>query len=252
MIVFDNVEKSYGRARVLGPVSLTIPAGGVTALIGANGAGKSTLLTIAGRLIQPSGGRVTIAGNDVATTPSRDLARIVSILRQENHFVTRMSVADLVGFGRFPHNGGRTRPEDQTYIDESIRFLGLDELRDRYLDELSGGQRQRAYVAMVLAQDTDYILLDEPLNNLDMRHAVGMMKHLRSAADDLGKTVVVVIHDINFAAAYADNIVALHEGRVTHQGTPAEIMNDQTLEEVFQTPVHVRTDGPYPLAAYYR
>lgn len=252
MITLAGVTKSYGALRVLGPIDLEIPAGGITALVGPNGAGKSTLLTIAGRLTDATSGRVEIAGKDVSTTPTRELARIVSILRQENHFVTRLTVRELVGFGRFPHSGGRLTDADRRHVDEAIAFLGLDGLQDRYLDQLSGGQRQRAYVAMVLAQDTDYILLDEPLNNLDIRHAVGMMSQLRRAADELGKTVVIVIHDINFAAAYADRIVALAGGRVAHVGSPAEIMEPAVLESVFGTPVQVRADGAYPLAVYYR
>lgn len=252
MIRLTDVTMTYGDQTVLGPVSLDIPAGGVTALVGPNGAGKSTMLTIVGRLATPTSGRVTVAGHDVATTPGRTLARVVSILRQENHFVTRLTVRELVGFGRFPHSRGRLTADDHAKVDEAIAFLDLGELAGRYLDQLSGGQRQRAYVAMVLAQDTDYILLDEPLNNLDMRHAVAMMGQLRRAADELGKTIVIVVHDINFAAAYADRIVALSEGRVVHEGSPAEIMTPETLEEVFGTPVEVRRDGAYPLAVYYR
>lgn len=252
MITLTDVSKSYGGLRVLGPIDLQIPAGGVTALVGPNGAGKSTLLTIVGRLTEPTTGIVTVGGLDVARTPSRELARVVSILRQENHFVTRLTVRDLVGFGRFPHSGGRLTPDDQRHVDEALRFLDLQDLSHRYLDQLSGGQRQRAYVAMVLAQDTDCILLDEPLNNLDMRHAVGMMRQLRRAADELGKTVVVVIHDINFAAAYADRIVALTGGTVACAGTPHEIMRPDVLESVFHTPIAVRDDGDYPLAVYFR
>ncbi|MCZ4067597.1 MULTISPECIES: iron ABC transporter ATP-binding protein [Microbacterium] len=252
MITLTDVSKSYGGLRVLGPIDLQIPAGGVTALVGPNGAGKSTLLTIVGRLTEPTTGTVTVGGLDVARTPSRELARVVSILRQENHFVTRLTVRDLVGFGRFPHSGGRLTPDDRRHVDEALRFLDLEDLSHRYLDQLSGGQRQRAYVAMVLAQDTDCILLDEPLNNLDMRHAVGMMRQLRRAADELGKTVVVVIHDINFAAAYADRIVALTGGKVACAGTPREIMRPDVLESVFQTPIAVRDDGEYPLAVYFR
>ncbi|MDU0367978.1 ATP-binding cassette domain-containing protein [Microbacterium sp. KSW4-17] len=252
MISLTDVTMTYGDLTVLGPVTLDIPAGGVTALVGPNGAGKSTLLTIVGRLTTATSGRVTVAGHDVMTTPGRTLAKIVSILRQENHFVTRLTVRELVGFGRFPHSQGRLTALDHAKIDEAIAFLDLTELSGRYLDQLSGGQRQRAYVAMVLAQDTDYILLDEPLNNLDMKHAVAMMGQLRRAADELGKTIVIVVHDVNFAAAYADRIVALTEGRVVHVGTPGELMTPDTLEEVFGTPVDVRRDGPYPLAVYYR
>ncbi|AOX46470.1 MULTISPECIES: iron ABC transporter ATP-binding protein [unclassified Microbacterium] len=252
MISLTDVTMTYGDLTVLGPVTLDIPAGGITALVGPNGAGKSTLLTIVGRLATATSGRATIAGNDVTTTPGRALAKIVSILRQENHFVTRLTVRELVGFGRFPHSQGRLTAEDHVKIDEAIAFLDLTELSGRYLDQLSGGQRQRAYVAMVLAQDTDYILLDEPLNNLDMKHAVAMMGQLRRAVDELGKTIVIVVHDINFAAAYADRIVALADGQVVHVGTPDELMTPTTLEQVFGTPVDVRRDGPYPLAVYYR
>lgn len=252
MIRLTDVSKTYGALTVLGPIDLEIPAGGITALVGPNGAGKSTLLTIIGRLTEPTTGRVLVGGHDVSATPSRELARIVSILRQENHFVTRLTVEELVGFGRFPHSAGRITVDDRRYIDQAIDFLGLTDLRARYLDQLSGGQRQRAYVAMVLAQDTDLILLDEPLNNLDMQHAVGMMAQLRRAADELGKTIVIVIHDINFAAAYADRIVALTDGRVAHAGTPDELMDSAVLESVFHTPIEVRRDGPYPLAVYFR
>ena len=252
MITLRNVGKRYGPLRVLGPIDLEIPSGGITALVGPNGAGKSTLLTIVGRLTEPSTGTVTVNGLDVATTPGRELAKTVSILRQENHFVTRLTVRELVGFGRFPHSQGRLSAEDRRKIDQAIEFLDLEDLSGRFLDQLSGGQRQRAYVAMVLAQDTDCILLDEPLNNLDIRHAVGMMTRLRRAADELGKTIVVVIHDVNFAAAYADRIVALADGRVVQHGPVDELMTDEILESVFDTPIRVRRDGDYPVAVYYR
>ncbi len=252
MITVSGVTKVYGDTRVLGPIDLELPAGGITALVGPNGAGKSTLLTIMGRLIAPTTGRVTIAGRDVATTPGRELAKLLSILRQENHFITRLTVRDLVGFGRFPHSRGRLTAADHEQIDRAIAFLKLEEITDRYLDQLSGGQRQRAYVAMVLAQDTEYILLDEPLNNLDIRHAVSMMTQLRMAADELGKTIVIVVHDLNFAAAYADRIVVLNQGQVAHVGTPTEIMCPEVLTGVFETPFRITNHDGYPLAVYYR
>ncbi|WP_040165819.1 iron ABC transporter ATP-binding protein [Microbacterium gorillae] len=252
MISFTDVTKTYDGHRVLGPVNLEIPAGGITALVGPNGAGKSTLLTIAGRLADATTGSTTVGGLDVAKTPSRDLARTVSILRQENHFITRLTVRELVGFGRFPYSQGRLTPADRAAVEEAMSFLGLEALADRQLDELSGGQRQRAYVAMVLAQDTDYLLLDEPLNNLDVKHAVAMMQQLRRAADELGKTIIIVLHDVNFASAYADRIVALRGGEVVHVGTPSEFMTPSVLHDVFDTEMDVRSDGPYPLAVYFR
>jgi iron complex transport system ATP-binding protein len=251
VITLTNVAKHYNDEVSIGPVDLKIPAGGVTALVGPNGAGKSTLLTMIGRLVGMDEGSIEVAGYDVTSTKSADLAKIVSILRQENHFVTRLTVRQLVGFGRFPYSKGRITPEDEKIITRSIDFLGLAELEGRYLDELSGGQRQRAYVAMVLAQDTDYILLDEPLNNLDMRHSVQMMQHLHRAATELGRTVVIVLHDINFAGHYADRICAAKNGCIVHFGTPEEIMRDDILTEVFDTPVEV-VDGPRGrLAVYY-
>ena len=251
MITLNDVGKSYGNGTEIGPVSFEIPAGGITALVGPNGAGKSTLLTMIGRLLGLDSGAIEIAGYDVSSTASKDLAKIVSILRQENHFTTRLTVRQLVGFGRFPHSRGRLTVADEQVISEAIDFLNLHELEGRYLDQLSGGQRQRAYVAMVLAQDTEYVLLDEPLNNLDMRHSVQMMQHLHRAARELGRTIVVVIHDINFAGHYADHICAVKDGRIVDFGPPERMMTNEVLSQVFDTPVEV-IEGPRgPLAVYY-
>ncbi|QIK84689.1 ABC transporter ATP-binding protein [Sanguibacter sp. HDW7] len=251
MITLENVRKDYASDVRIGPLDVELPAGGVTALVGPNGAGKSTLLTMVGRLLGLDAGTVTIGGHDITRTSSKELARVVSVLRQENHFVTRLTVRQLVGLGRFPHSKGRLTVDDERHVSEAIDFLGLRDLEGRHLDELSGGQRQRAYVAMVLAQDTPYVLLDEPLNNLDMRHAVAMMQHLRRAADTLGRTVVVVLHDVNFAARYADHVVAMKDGLVVEQGSPAEIMRDDVLSRIFDTPVTV-VDGPHgPVACYF-
>jgi iron complex transport system ATP-binding protein len=211
MIRIDTIVKAYGPTTVLHGVSLDIPAGGLTCLVGPNGAGKSTLLGMVSRLMPMNAGTVTIDGLDVTKTPGDVLAKRLAILRQENQIAARLTVEELVAFGRYPHSKGRLTVDDRRHIDEAIGYLNLGDLRGRFIDELSGGQRQRAYVAMVLAQDTDYVLLDEPLNNLDMKHAVGMMRFLKRAATELGKTIVLVLHDINFASVYSDYIV--HEGR---------------------------------------
>lgn len=251
MITLTDVSKSYSSEVSIGPVTLQIPSGGITALVGPNGAGKSTLLTMIGRLLGLDAGAIEIAGYDVSSTSSKDLAKIVAILRQENHFVARLTVRQLVGFGRFPHSRGRLNRADEEIISRSIDFLNLNELENRYLDQLSGGQRQRAYVAMVLAQETDHVLLDEPLNNLDMKHSAQMMQMLQRAAQELGRTVVIVLHDINFAGHYADHICAVKDGKVVEFGTPEQIMTDDVLSRVFDTPVQV-IDGPRgPLAVYY-
>lgn len=252
MIDFENVTKRYQDTPVLGPVTGTIAEGGITALVGPNGAGKSTLLTVIGRLLDPTTGTVTVGGMDIRVTRSKDLAKHLSILRQENHITARLTVRELVGFGRFPHSKGRLGPDDVRHVDDALEFLDLTPLADRFLDQLSGGQRQRAFVAMVLAQDTEYVLLDEPLNNLDMKHSVSMMRQLRRAADELGKTIVLIVHDLNFAAAYSDRIIALRDGLVVTSGTADEIMRDEVLSDVFDTPVRVHVIDGQRTAVYAR
>ena len=251
MIALDAVTKRYQVATVLDDVSLTLGEEGVTALIGPNGAGKSTLFSLVGRLIKPDAGTVTVDGMDVRTAASADLAKVLAVLRQDNHIAARLTVADLVEFGRFPHSKGRLTVEDRVHIDRAIAYLDLEPFRDRFLDELSGGQRQRAFIAMVLAQDTKYVLLDEPLNNLDVRHMTEIMKLVRRMADELGKVVVVVLHDINFAATYADRIVAMRGGRIVADAPVAEIMRPEVLGEVYETAVDVREIDGRPVALYY-
>jgi iron complex transport system ATP-binding protein len=251
MIALENVTKRYAGVTVVDDVSLTFGGEGVTALIGPNGAGKSTLFGLVGRLIKPDAGRVTVGGQDITTTPSADLARTLAVLRQDNHIAARLTVHDLVEFGRFPHSKGRLTVEDRGHIERAIDYLDLDAYRHRFLDELSGGQRQRAFIAMVLAQDTEYVLLDEPLNNLDLRHMTEIMRLVRRMADELGKRVVTVLHDINFAATWSDRIVALRDGVVVADAPPGEIMRPEVLKAVYDTAVDVREIDGKPIALYY-
>ncbi len=240
MIEASALTKLYGDSRVVDRASLTLDQPGVTAIIGPNGAGKSTLLSMIARLLPIDEGQAFVDGLDVTRTKGSELARRISVLKQENGLIARLTVRDLIGFGRFPHSRGRLTATDHAKVDEAIAFLDLAPLAERFLDELSGGQRQRAFVAMVLAQDTPAILLDEPLNNLDIRHAVAMMRLVRKAADDLGKIVVVVLHDINFASCYADRIVAMRDGRIVVDGPVASVVTEETIEAVFGLPVMVR------------
>lgn len=251
MIVAQGVTKNYGTSCVVDGVSLTLPAGGITSIIGPNGAGKSTFLSMISRLMSMDMGTVKVAGLDVTKTPSDVLARRLSILRQDNHMTARLTVRDLVSFGRYPYSKGRLTPEDKKHIDDAIGYLNLVELADRFLDELSGGQRQRAFVAMVLCQDTDYVLLDEPLNNLDMKHAMGMMKLLRRAANELGKTVVLVLHDINFASWYSDYIVAMKNGKLANQGPAAEMIDPKVLSDIYDMEIKVHEIGGQRISLYY-
>ena len=247
MIDINSAKKAYDKVEI-GPLDIKIPKGGLTALIGPNGAGKSTTLLMIGRLLDIDEGHILVADMDVTDTKSEDLAKILTILRQENHFVTRLTVRQLVGFGRFPYSKGRLTKEDETIISKYIDFLDLTELENRYLDELSGGQRQRAYVAMVLTQETEYVLLDEPLNNLDVARSVQMMQHLQYAANEFGRTIVVVLHDINFAAKYSDWICAMKDGQIVAFGMVEDIMKADLLTEIFETKIEI-IQGPYsPIA----
>lgn len=250
MIKIQNARKWYGDEVKIGPLNIEIPKAGITSLIGPNGAGKSTTLLMIGRLLNMDEGHITVANMDVTTSKSNDLAKILTILRQENHFVTRLTVRQLVGFGRFPYSKGRLTREDELIISKYIDFLELTDLEHRYLDELSGGQRQRAYVAMILCQETEYVLLDEPLNNLDIARSVQMMEHLRKAANRFGRTFLMVMHDINFAAKYSDRICSMKDGQIAAFGTVPEIMKSEILTDIFETKVEI-IQGPYgPIAIY--
>jgi iron complex transport system ATP-binding protein len=251
VIPLQSVAKRFGDTVVIDDVSLTVPVGGITSIIGPNGAGKSTLLGLISRLEPLDSGIITVDGMDVSATKSPVLAKRLAILRQENHLVVRLTVRELVAFGRFPHTQGRLTPHDEEKVDAALAFLGLEELQGRFIDELSGGQRQRAYVAMVICQDTDYVLLDEPLNNLDMRHSVNMMQHLKRIATELGKTIVIVIHDINFASVYSDHIVGMRDGDVVAQGAAPDIMQTDVLSEIYDLEIPIELVGDRRLATYY-
>lgn len=248
MIQIENLKKKYSDEANIGPLNIEIPKSGITSLIGPNGAGKSTALLMIGRLLHMDQGQIKVANMDVTTSKSQDLAKILTILRQENHYVTRLTVRQLVGFGRFPHSKGNLTKEDEVIISKYIDFLELKELEHRYLDELSGGQRQRAYIAMVMCQETEYVLLDEPLNNLDVAHSVQMMEHLRYAADTFGRTILIVMHDINFAAKYSDQICVMKHGEIFAFGDVKEIMKPHLLTDVFETNIDIINTEYGPVA----
>ena len=251
MIELCGVTKRYGPNTVVDGVSLTIPGGGVTALVGPNGAGKSTLLSMIGRLLPLDAGEIRVDGLDVARTDGNLLAKKLSILRQENRVSVRLTVKELVEFGRFPYARGRLTAEDRRHVEQAIEFLELGEFAERPVDRLSGGQRQRAFIAMVLCQDTDYVLLDEPLNNLDMRHASQTMGVIRRLATELDKTILIVLHDVNFASYHADRVVALKNGAIVADGAPGEIITGPALAAIFDLEVPVHAYAGRPVAAYF-
>ncbi|WP_411954606.1 ABC transporter ATP-binding protein [Alkalibacillus sp. S2W] len=251
MIEVKELSKTYGDKPVVNNVSVNIQKGKITSFIGPNGAGKSTLLSAVSRLIKYDIGNIDIDHQSISQWKNRDLSKKMAILKQANNITVRLTVRELVSFGRFPYSQGNLTSEDIDHINEAIAFMELENLENQYLDELSGGQKQRAHIAMVIAQDTDYILLDEPLNNLDMKHAVQIMKVLRRLVDELGKTVVIVIHDINFASFYSDYIVALKEGEIINQGPVDDIIEESSLKEIYDMDIPIKQLDRCKVCVYF-
>ncbi len=251
MIEVRNVSKKYADKHVVDQVSLQITKGTITSFIGPNGAGKSTLLSMISRLTTKDQGEIFIEGKDISKVKSNDLAKQISILKQSNNINIRLTIKELVSFGRFPYSQGRLTTEDWKYVNDAIAYMDLEDIQDKYLDQLSGGQNQRAYIAMVIAQNTDYILLDEPLNNLDMKHSVQIMKVLRRMVDELGKTVIIVIHDINFASVYSDYIVALKDGRIVKEGATQDIIDRTVLKDVYGMDIHIENINDNKICVYF-
>ncbi|TNG94235.1 ATP-binding cassette domain-containing protein [Pasteurellaceae bacterium USgator11] len=251
-LAIKHISKKYAEKTILNDISLTIPKGKITSFIGPNGAGKSTLLAIISRLLQADSGEVRLDDTPISQIPNSEIAKRLSILKQSNHLDLRLTVEDLVAFGRFPYSKGRLTEIDRTYIERSLDYMDLQKMRHVFINELSGGQRQRAYIAMTLAQDTDYILLDEPLNNLDMKHSVQIMQVLRKLCDELGKTVVIVIHDINFASCYSDYIVALKNGCLVRQGEVGQIMQTAALQQIYGMQIPIHTIDENRIAVFFK
>lgn len=250
MNVVDLI-KSYGPKTVVKEVSFEVPKGKVLSLIGPNGAGKSTVMGMISRLIAKDAGVIQFEGQDLAKWKSKELAKHLAILTQHNNVQMKLTVRELVAFGRFPYSGSRLTPEDHQMIDKAIEYMELQEYEDQYIDELSGGQRQRAYIAMVIAQDTEYVLLDEPTNNLDIYHATNLMRIARRLCDELGKTVILVLHEINYAAFYSDYICAFKKGRIAKFGPVEEVITKETLSEIYKVDFEIMNIGGKPLTIYY-
>lgn len=246
-----DVTKKYDGRTVVDGVSFEIPKGRVLSLIGPNGAGKSTVMGIISRLIARDAGLVDFEGQDIAKWKSKELSKRLAILTQSNQIQMKLTVRELVSFGRFPYSGGHITAEDETVIDKAIAYMELQDIEDSFIDELSGGQRQRAMIAMVIAQDTEYILLDEPTNNLDIYHATNMMKIVRRLCDELGKTVIMVLHEINYAAFYSDYICAFKDGRIAKFGTVQEVMTRENLSGIYNVDFEILEIEGKPMSIYY-
>ncbi|RLP74297.1 ABC transporter ATP-binding protein [Mycetocola tolaasinivorans] len=238
-----QLRVGYGSRTVLSDLSVTLPTGAFTAIIGPNGCGKSTLLKSLGRAIVPRAGAVTLDGTDLASLRPKVIARRLALLPQDPIAPDTIRVRDLVARGRHPYHSllRQWAPGDTEAVDRALAETGVTHLADRFVSELSGGQRQRAWVALVLAQDTDYVLLDEPTSFLDISHQIDLLhrcQDMRSA----GKTVVAVLHDLNQAARYADHLVVMHEGAIVAEGTPADVLSADLVREVFALPAEITID----------
>ena len=250
-MLIKNLIKKYDGKTVVDSVRFEIPKRCVTSLIGPNGAGKSTVLNIISRLIARDSGLVHYEGKDLGKWNSKELAKRLAILTQHNNIQMKLTVGELVAFGRFPYSGNRLTKEDNEKIEQAISYMELDDIKDRFIDELSGGQRQRAYIAMVIAQDTDYILLDEPTNNLDIYHATNMMKIVRKLCDELGKTVVLVLHEINYAAFYSDYVCAFVDGKIAKFGKVEDVITKENLSDIYKVDFEIIDIKGKPLSIYY-
>ncbi len=247
----QNLIKTYDGKAVVDSVSFAIPRGKITSLIGPNGAGKSTVMGMISRLIAKDAGVIHFDDKELSKWKSRELAKRLAILTQHNNVQMKLTVWELVAFGRFPYSGSHLTQEDFDLIEKAIAWMELDEFRDRFIDELSGGQRQRAYIAMAIAQDTEYLLLDEPTNNLDIYHATNLMKTVRRLCRELGKTVILVLHEINYAAFYSDFICAFKDGRIAKFGPVQEVITKETLSEIYNVDFEIMSIGGRPMTIYY-
>ncbi|WP_022925829.1 ABC transporter ATP-binding protein [Serinicoccus marinus] len=234
-LVAEHVHLGYGDRTVVDGLDLTVPPGQITTIVGANACGKSTLLRALSRLLAPSEGQVVLDGKAVHTQPTKAVARTMGLLPQSPIAPEGIAVADLVARGRSPHQRMLTRwsAADEQAVEEALELTGTTDLVDRAVDELSGGQRQRVWIAMALAQQTDILLLDEPTTYLDICHQIEVLDLLTDLNRTRGTTIVMVLHDLNLAARYADHLVAMCGGRLLAGGTPEEVLTAPTVEQVF-------------------
>ena len=230
-----GLSLGYDGIRIVYNLDLAIEPGAITVIVGANASGKSTLLRGLARLLPPQGGAVTLDGRDIHSMPSSAVARLLGLLPQQPVAPDGITVADLVGRGRHPHQSWfrQWTTTDEAAVARALEETSTTELADRRVDELSGGQRQRVWIAMALAQETDILLLDEPTTFLDVAHQIEVLDLLAALNHERGTTVVMVLHDLNLAARYADHLVALADGRVHAAGTPAEVLTESTVKTVF-------------------
>ncbi|WIY54056.1 ABC transporter ATP-binding protein [Devosia sp. YIM 151766] len=239
-----GLDLGYGERRIVSALDLTLPAGKLTVIVGANACGKSTLLRGLARLLTPTRGAVYLDGKPIHQMPTREVAAILGVLPQSPIAPDAITVTDLVGRGRYPHQGWfrRWTPQDDEAVAQALMATDTLELAERPVDELSGGQRQRVWIAMALAQETDLLLLDEPTTFLDINHQVEVLDLLTDLVRNSGRTVVVVLHDLNLACRYADHIVAMKAGEIVAEGRPVDVVTERVVKDVFGMTSRIMVD----------
>lgn len=240
----ERVRLAYDDTVVVHDLDLELTDGSFTAIVGPNGCGKSTLLRALGRLLRPTGGQVLLDGRAIARTPTREVAKVLGLLPQTPIAPEGLTVADLVARGRHPHQSWvrQWSRDDEAVVAEALEWTDMAELSARPVDALSGGQRQRAWISMALAQGTDLLLLDEPTTYLDLAHQIDVLELVSRLHAERGRTVVVVLHDLNLAARYAQRLVAMKDGVLVASGTPAEVLTEQLLADVFDLEARIVPD----------
>ena len=240
----ERLTLAYGDRTIVDGLDLVIPPGRITAIVGANGCGKSTLLRALARLIPPREGQVILDGKALHGRPTKEIARILGLLPQSPIAPEGIAVTDLVGRGRHPHQKllARWSAHDYEVVARALASTGVEDLADRAVDELSGGQRQRVWIAMALAQETDILLLDEPTTFLDVAHQIEVLDLLTDLNRDGGTTIVMVLHDINLAARYADCLFAMRDGEIVAAGAPSDVVTNELIREVFELDALVVSD----------
>lgn len=239
-----DLNISYGNLDIVKGLNLEIPKGKITTIIGANGCGKSTILKTLARIIKPKSGSIYINGKELNSQDSRELAKAMAVLPQSPQAPSGLTVEELISYGRFPHQSGfgKLKDDDKDIINWALEKTRISEFRDRPIEALSGGQRQRAWIAMALAQETDILLLDEPTTYLDLAHQLEVLKLLEELNKKEGRTIVMVIHELNNAARFADHMIGVKKGKIVCEGTSHEVMTKENLKEIFNIDAEIIDD----------
>ncbi|MDM5186895.1 ABC transporter ATP-binding protein [Bacillus sp. DX4.1] len=246
IIKVEQLETGYEKNTIYKDLTLELPKGKITTIIGPNGCGKSTLLKTIGRMLKPTKGQVYLDGKDMQKIHTRDISKKLSVLSQNPVAPYELQVEELIAYGRYPHRKGfySLTTEDKEMIEWALEKTGLLQYRSREIGSLSGGQRQKVWLALALAQDTDVLLLDEPTTFLDLCHQIEILNTISELNLEAHRTIVMVLHDINHAARFSDHMIAMKDGKVVAEGTPSLIMKEDVLRELFQIDARIIND-PY-------